>query len=655
MADQPEEKGIFDAEAYLMDNGMKFLDTVSPGVARVMSNDGTEGVMNINEVLNKNGMQGWGVEFNSPETALTDRTPVSTLDRLKLSFGNKKGGVEYLKKNFQGATINAEGDLIVQKDGVWSTIDPEGISDPDGWSFSELAGDLADVAGDAVLGVGQIAGAAIAGVSTGGAGLVAGSSAGAAAASALNMAVGRVLGTYEATPQEMVTGIVLDGMLAAAGETVALGAKSYVMPAIKGMWSKVGSSSPETKDIMAAMARKGFGMSDEAAATPFHNTTAFTQTFDEIEDIASRPLESLVKGENMAGVRPGSFNAVNIATDNEMARTVLPMMQQARSNASRAFTTGVSDVGEQAARDMNPNATGEVTSAVSDLFSGMGGLIQQNKKGQSVLPLKVKSINEIRSWYNVDGPSAEAMRKSASDLLNSARRWGGGTVPKGTEAVKAIAELSRHAKDLQLAFPDTSTSASKAALEATVSTFSNQVSDGLPSSLKTGMREVNFQYAKNAGTLAEIRSLMNSQSGSWEKAALSVAKKYGNKANGDAQAQLFFDSLSSLNPSTGAASMQRLQNLNAVKSWRTVSDEGMWGTVKGVARGLTGSGIRGTNRAFNSGTVKGLRKMSYQAVKPVTYMMTQTSKMARSLDTPLINDAEKLGAALTMGMQGMAD
>lgn len=651
-----DSANYFDAGAFMQGEGMHFEGLARPGVANVVMADGTKAELDIAAMLAAEGHKGVEIDYNSPETALQNQTPVGALDRLKLAFGNKKGGVEYLKKNYDGATVSENGQLLVKKGGLWTAVDPDGISDADGWSFNEIVGDVADLAGDAVLAAGQLIGAAAAGGATGGVAAAGGAVAGAAAASNVNAAMGRILGTYDATPAEYISGVAMDTLLAAAGEGVALGAKNAVLPAVKSMWTKVAGASEPSKQMMANAAKLALSIDDEAANVAFRDTSNFTRVFDEIHDAAQRPLKALVgDGTQSVNVAPGSFAAVTLTADNEMARSLMPLMQGAQKQASYQYTQGISKAMSEAAADLNPNAAGQVKGAVDELLAGMSGLVKGNKPA-GVRGATQSSTYTVRPWkelqeaFRIDETSAKALQKNAQALANQARRWSGTYTPKGKAAVKELADLARTVRDLEAALPTSQmTAAGTDALRTSVSKFSNQVTSGLPTSLKNQLQTVNQQYARNAGVLHEIRQLQSAPGSSWEKAALTKAQSYAAKAKGDPQAQHFFDVLSALNPGQAPAAMKRVQLLHAAKAWRVQGDEGLW---RGGMRAVAGPTLRAGNRALRSQPIQGIRRMAAQAAKPVTFMMSEAGKMLRS-QGDVLNDPEKLGAALTMAFQGM--
>lgn len=166
---------------------------------------------------------------SSPD-APVNKSPLSITDRLALTTGNKVGNLRYLKNQYGDAKLDKHGNYTVLKDGAWYRADANGLGDGDAWERTkELIKDTADLA-DIALATGGAMGGAAAGAAAGmgvasGPGSVAGAALGGAAAEGVRSSLGRLIGTYDATPEEQVKDIGWEGLLAMGGQTVALGAK----------------------------------------------------------------------------------------------------------------------------------------------------------------------------------------------------------------------------------------------------------------------------------------------------------------------------------------------------------------------------------------------------------------------------------------------
>jgi hypothetical protein len=193
---------------------------------------------------------------SSPTTPV-NKSPVPTLDRAKLSMGNDAGRVSYLKKNFEDAQVNPQGDIVVKDQGLWHRVQPKNLGDGDAWDttkkivgslfmspaarmlakqlghdpgrltgsdLQEIAGKIADVSGPSLdVGGGVLGGMAGAGVAS-----VATAGIGGAGGEAIRTSLGRLAGTYEATLEQQAKDIGWEGLLNAGGQTIALGVKPSI-------------------------------------------------------------------------------------------------------------------------------------------------------------------------------------------------------------------------------------------------------------------------------------------------------------------------------------------------------------------------------------------------------------------------------------------
>lgn len=193
---------------------------------------------------------------SSPLTPVNS-SPVSATDQALLSLGNKAGQLKYLKANFDDAVQDKDGDLLVKKDDIWHRVNPTNLGEPDAWAATRkivkslvpaplkamaaaldpsnvsdpdtisganleaLGQKISGMAGSALPMAGGLAGA----VAGGGTASVAAASSGAGAGEALRTSLGRLAGTYEATPEQQAKDIGWEGLLAGGGQTVALGVK----------------------------------------------------------------------------------------------------------------------------------------------------------------------------------------------------------------------------------------------------------------------------------------------------------------------------------------------------------------------------------------------------------------------------------------------
>lgn len=173
----------------------------------------------------------------SPDTPV-NQSPVSPTDRALLSLGNKAGNIKFLKQNFDDARIDkASGDAVVQKDGTWYKVNAKTLDPVDPWAETQniLGKDQVDMLkrlgqkapGDVggPRGRPELLGPAInAAATTAGSGVTGPLIAG-GISEALRTSLGRLAGTYDATPEQQLKDVGWEGILNTGGQLVAAGVK----------------------------------------------------------------------------------------------------------------------------------------------------------------------------------------------------------------------------------------------------------------------------------------------------------------------------------------------------------------------------------------------------------------------------------------------
>lgn len=177
---------------------------------------------------------------SNPNKAIPKAIDGAAWNRIKLSFGNKspEQTVKYLEADYGvgNVTQSKSGAIVVKnkKDGAWYQLDPEGGGQGDFVDRAlertrDVLADNADIAASVGLGIATAVAAAplAAGLTglaaVGGAGAV-GAAAGAGGAMG-RVLMGRLVGTYEATPEEMLRDIAVETLISAAGGSFIPGAK----------------------------------------------------------------------------------------------------------------------------------------------------------------------------------------------------------------------------------------------------------------------------------------------------------------------------------------------------------------------------------------------------------------------------------------------
>jgi hypothetical protein len=194
------------------------------------------------------------------------RSPLSIDERRALANGNEQGSIDFLKKRFEDVKKNDNGELLVKKDGFWHMVDGKTFSDVDAWTATkgiarayvaglakmagqdtlgnviasgnpvskEIISDAADItpmaqatavgAGAAALAAPAVAAAGIG--TAAGIGIAAGAQGLSALATGLGRtSMGRLEGTYQATPEEQAKDLAFETTLNMLGTAIPLSVK----------------------------------------------------------------------------------------------------------------------------------------------------------------------------------------------------------------------------------------------------------------------------------------------------------------------------------------------------------------------------------------------------------------------------------------------
>lgn len=264
-------KETFDLDSYFKDNGIEFLgkDPSDPYKVMVKDKAGEQYPINVKQLMQDEGVPDPSkafIKYNDPSTAL-QVSPVTSGDRQRLSLGNEAGNMAYLKDRFKDVAYSNENGFSVKKDGMWHAIDPSLLGKGSAWDKTkaavqhgfglinnpDLEGDLAELGPEAINAVATTTGAAIGTGILPGVGTVAGAGVGGAVSGTIRTSLGRLVGTYDASPAEQLMDIGTEGLISAAGETIAIGAKPGVDAAIKGAKNIAKHATESGKDRLASL------------------------------------------------------------------------------------------------------------------------------------------------------------------------------------------------------------------------------------------------------------------------------------------------------------------------------------------------------------------------------------------------------------------
>ncbi len=223
---------------------------------------------------------------SSPDAPI-NQSPLSVTERLSMTAGNKVGNLRFLKNRFGDAKLDKHGNYVVLKDGAWHRADAKGLGDGDAWERTkELIKDTADLADIAGATIGSMAGAAAGAIvgGVGGAGIgaapgsIAGAALGGAAAEGIRSSLGRLIGTYDASPEEQMKDIGWEGLLAMGGQTVALGVKPALGMMKSAMQTINTSATNYAKEVSSAAWSQMLGQPRQAIRAAMDNPDAIIDT-----------------------------------------------------------------------------------------------------------------------------------------------------------------------------------------------------------------------------------------------------------------------------------------------------------------------------------------------------------------------------------------
>ena len=220
----------------------------------------------------------------TPESAIAD-SPLSIADRVKTTFGNQKGNLNFLKAKYGGQAKYVEGKgLVVNDNGTWKQVDPDNLtSDP--WSVSEFIADSAEFVATTVGPARFLQAASLVTGPAAPAAFITASAMG----TAVNMSLGRYFGTYDAEPTEMMGDFALEATANALG----LGfGKGLVKAggATKDFLKKT-ASRPMFEDLFKGLANAGATMSSGTRQS-MHALIGLTgASKDAAKRIVDKPLD----------------------------------------------------------------------------------------------------------------------------------------------------------------------------------------------------------------------------------------------------------------------------------------------------------------------------------------------------------------------------
>ncbi len=451
---------------------------------------------------------------SSPLTAM-NKSPLSALDRFKLSLGNEAGNLDYLKKRFgevapiPGKDGKPSKEIAVRENGKWHRIDPINgeISDP--WERAkEYASDAADL-GPIGLAIGLPAAAVAAGASAPALATVGGAAAIGAGTAALRTSLGRIVGTYDATPAEQAWDIGFESLLNAAGTKVLAGVK----PTAGWVAKRLGPLAEKFKDVVGDATPNAVKNGAEALANSpkaiFKNImggySVGIDNFDTAVQHYPKVRALMESVEGMVGKgQPGLYH--DRITEQQIGH-VQEIAQNSRSMLSTIYGSMKNKILDKVDDNFSANLDDALHSTFTDALSKGFGKIQTPKgdlvgseaaeyiakngiKGAKFSLLSQKEMaNAVKAGAELgddlgilaSDPKAYAVVK---DYYNSIGTFAGGEARTGKAAAKALLDFKKVSSELSYSFANSEKAQSVAGVKRIIDTSRVAIDKSIRSGLE---------------------------------------------------------------------------------------------------------------------------------------------------------------------------
>jgi hypothetical protein len=659
MADNENLTREFDADTYFKSKGMTFVKQNPDGTAHVQYEDGSEGNFDPKALAKEYGLtpaKDFEATYNSPDAPVNE-SPVGVLDRLKMSFGNTKGSVNYLKNQFKDATVSQTGDLVVKDKGVWKRVDLDGLGDEEGWKVSEMIGDLADIGGDVAVGAGGLA----AGLSTGGVApamaLAAGGSGGASVAKA---ALGRVLGTYDATPQELVKDVALDTVLGAVGEGVALGAKSLVLPTIAKGLKKISGLGEATQDIMAkTLAAVDQENGADGYRFLFANGPEVTKLVKtQGERAAKRATLQGAEQTGKGGVIESASGALRTIAEEDAIQAAIPFIDNTQTHLSNWYGGQLGDIAEKGLTQAPAIESGIKQNAVkiqNDVATTLSNAdIPLNKQGR-VDPRSIESYMN-KNGQPIDLPGARRLAVQINNLRSRVE----GLANLKLRSKSDIQDVLRLSKDLQDVVELLPVGKQEQLSKLGFSTLQNLdtvVSQHLPKDVIKPFRELTGGYRERKAALTSLLGTVQKKGGAdtWKTAGRRLVDVLKASTRDDAGAKTVLKVLEEITPNA-AEQFQKLRLANSAMmmvGYKAAESATLSGAAaRGIATGVRRAALPAANLVSKMQRKANLKGFIGQ---PGFQRFHDSARLIKSGGNTVLNNPELLGAGITTMLSALQE
>lgn len=427
---------------------------------------------------------------NTPETAM-NKSPLSAQDRIKLSLGNQAGNIEYLKKKFQDVKpiIGKDGqpttDIAIKDQGTWFRVDPVNGDIKDPWERTkEYLQDAAEYAPEALgIGIAVAADTATAGMALPASAAIAGG-----AAAAVRTSLGRIVGTYDATPAEQAWDIGFESLLNAAGAKVlagvkpsakwaanklddlALAFKDTIEPWVPGAAKSVAQNVADSPKNVFKKVFSSFSVGESNFDTMLENTQAVKS--------AMKSLPGDIRAYHDEAVKQQTQVIQKIAEDSRKVLSNIygSLRNQALARIPSNFSVNLEEPVYQAYSKAIGNGLAKLQVGGKEL-SGREAMEYLGKTGARGARLRLLSPDEMMQSMQGGANIGEGLGALASDkeaygvfkeFYDALGKFTGGQNRSGTEGARALLDFKKIATDLSYKLKNSESAQNTPALQSLI-------------------------------------------------------------------------------------------------------------------------------------------------------------------------------------------
>lgn len=532
--------------------------TASTGTPSLLKQDSTQPSGSaLDQVVNRlpaaptGPVQGPGA---SPQMAVPDDV-VSLPDRMALSLGNTQGSINYLKKKFDDVAVVPDKGIMVQQGGVWHQVNSALLGSGDAWektkeivgaapgpvinAISQTAGAIGGAAaGSVVPGVGTVAGE------------IAGAGVGGAVGSAITQSLGRLVGTFDATPEQSLKDIGTESLLAMGGQTVALGAKPLIgqmVQAAKVIGSRVSEAG-------------GAALSEILGKTTNAGAPAIRTLLDDPSAVGSRISKYVQLGGN-------SETAQSLAASDLVSKTsdFLERSSKALPVKYGELMTDMLSKAEKTNMSVNfGNVVSDVGKSLED--KGLGTLIQDGK----TLAFEPFSVEQQTARLQAGlpaenlGPELQKHMAAVVDRLTPYANLG---EVNGKVAANQLVNMNKLLNELGSdAFKNNVPQVIKGGIAEMSSSFRNAIGKEFETAgLSNEYGNMSALYQQYGDAVQFARQTLNQQLGP-EALARKLGSETGRNVTAKGQTALLTDLLNTVKDGSGTAALQDINATAAAKN-----------------------------------------------------------------------------------------